>query len=97
MAFELLAQSANVNVDRPVQHDGVIAEGDVDQLGSRERPPRLPDERGEQLEFARREIERAIADRRAVATAVDHKALADEDVALADVLILSPQEGVDPL
>ena len=50
---ELLAQALDVDVDRPLQDHGVLADGGVHQLEAGEGPARLAEEHFEQAELGR--------------------------------------------
>ena len=73
---ELLPQALDVDVDRPLQHDRVLADGGVHQLEARERAAGLADQDLEQAELGRRQRQLLVAIERPVAVPVDHDPLA---------------------
>ena len=50
---QLLAQALDVDVDRPLQDHGVLADGGVHQLEAGERPARLPEQHLQQAKLGR--------------------------------------------
>ena len=58
---ELLPQALDVDVDRPLQHDRILADGGVHQLVASERPARLADQDLQQAELGRRQRQLLVA------------------------------------
>jgi hypothetical protein len=86
---QLLAQRPNVNVDRAFEHERIVAKRHVDQVGSCKSSARLPQQSGEQTEFAWREFERPVARRCSMPAPIDHDPLAHQDVTIRAALLLA--------
>src|SRR3954453_9015499 len=72
---KLLPQALDVDVDGPLQHDGVLANGRVHQLIARERPACLADQDLQQPKLGWRERKLLVLEERPVAVAINDNPL----------------------
>ena len=92
-------QALDMDVDRALQHDRVLADGGIHELVPGERPAGLPDQDLQQAKLGRSQRELLVAIQRPVAVPVDHDPLALDHLA-GGRLVLElppPQLLLDPL
>src|SRR4051794_27631630 len=96
---KLLPQALDVNVDGPLQHDGVLTNRGIHELVARERPPRLANQDFQEPELGRRQGKFLVAVDRLVAVPVNHDPLALDHRAGGRLFLEldPPQLFLDPL